>query len=230
MGIPFEYSAVDMATVASNIDEFIIPENQKACLLLWSKNIFTIMCNNYDNNESWITIAGLDEHNQEIFNEMAKKDPRFGSTWGGKGFRVPVVPGKGKDAYSAFKPLIEMFSMQDVQKEGYLTQEEFLTYYTDCFKMVHNPDYVDMKEPKAEDYVDLKDYLRAYDEFCEKAFQPREIRVFDESKMTKTFDEYLNESEFKGLYDPDNNRLYYNKFYYDAHMRYKSLQETPKFS
>ena len=74
----YQYSAVGMSDVASNIDEYIIPENQKACQLLWSKNIFTIMCNNYDNDEFWITLGELDEDNQKIFEEMTKNNSHFG--------------------------------------------------------------------------------------------------------------------------------------------------------
>lgn len=227
MGISYQYSAVGMQEVSSNIDEYIIPENQKACLYLWSKNIFTIMCNNYENGESWITIASLDEDNRRIFDEFKGKDERFSDTWGGEGFIVPIVPGKGRDTFESFKPLIDLFSFQDVQKEGYMTKEEFMAYYTDCYRMEKNPDYVEMVEPKIDDYKDVTEFLKAYDEFCEKAFRPREIRVFDETKMTKPFLDYLNESEFKGLYDEDLERVYYNKFYYDAHMKYKSLQKAP---
>lgn len=55
----YGYGKVDMLEVMNNIDEYIIPENREACKLLWSKNIFTIMCNNYDNDESWITLSKL---------------------------------------------------------------------------------------------------------------------------------------------------------------------------
>ena len=230
MGIKYEYSAVSMQDVASDIDEFIIPENQKACLLLWSKNIFTIMCNNYENDESWITISELDEHNQSVFDEISKKDPRLGSTWGGRGFRIPIVPGKGKDTFKGFKPLIELFSMQDVQREGYLTIEEFMAYYTECYKEIPNPDYVEVEMPDPDKYEDTIQYIKALDRFNELAFRPQTIKIFDDSKMIKSFEEYVNESELKGLYDSDNGRVYKNKFYYDAHMKYKSLQATPKLN
>ena len=63
----YQYSIIDMRTVMNNPDEYIIPENLEACKLLWSKNIFTKMCNNYDNDYSWITINTFSHENQEIF-------------------------------------------------------------------------------------------------------------------------------------------------------------------
>ena len=223
----YQYSKVDMQFVVDNIDEYIIPENQEACKLLWSKNIFTIMCNNYENEESWITIGGLDESNQKLFDEMALKDSRFGNTWGGRGIKVPIVPVPGADAFSAFKPLIEMFAMQDVQKEGYMTKEEFLTYRCDCFKMIPNPDYIEIQQPVMGEDEEPLEFMKRWDEYMYHTMIPREVRTFDESKMTKTFDEYLQESEFADFYDEDNERIYYNDFYYQAHVKYKEKNKVP---
>lgn len=107
----YQYSVVDMKVVYDDIDEYIIPENQRACKLLWSKNIFTKMCNNYDNVDSWITISLFSEENKKLFDELALKDKRFGRTWGGIGFRIPVKPSKGNDTYESFKELIDLFPM-----------------------------------------------------------------------------------------------------------------------
>ena len=48
----YQYGCVGMEEVFNNINEYIIPENQNVCRLLWAKNIFTKMCNNYDNDNS----------------------------------------------------------------------------------------------------------------------------------------------------------------------------------
>ena len=53
----YHYSVVDIEYVVENIDEYIIPENQAACKLLWSKNIFTIMSNNYENEHYGVGIS-----------------------------------------------------------------------------------------------------------------------------------------------------------------------------
>ncbi len=225
----YQYSVVDMEEVANDIEEFIIPENQEACKLLWSKNIFTRMCNNYENDNSWITFSMLDEDNKRLFDELSLSNPCFGKTWGGIGLTVPVKPGKGVDAYSSFKPLIDMFAYQDVQKDGYMTKEEFLAFYCMCFKVVANPEYRVMKEPKADDYTDILEFLKDWDEYSSHTLVPKEIRVFDESKMEMSFEDYLSNSRFAKWYDPDNERIYYNQFYYDAHMKYKQISKVPNF-
>ena len=72
----YQYSAIDMRVVMNNPEEFIIPENLEACKLLWSKNIFTKMNNNYDNDYSWITISRFSPENQELFDALSVYDNR----------------------------------------------------------------------------------------------------------------------------------------------------------
>lgn len=226
----YGYSEVDMRFVYQEPEEFIIPENLEACKLLWSKNIFTKMCNNYDNDFSWITFNCLSPENQKIFDDLSLVDERFGSTWGGIGLRIPIRPGMGIDTYEAFGELIDSFEYQDVQKDGCMDYEEFMRMYTDCYKIIDNPNYKYIPKPKLEDYEDGVQYSRAFDEYIDSTLVPMKLRVFDESKMTKSFEEYLEESKFKGLYDPDNRKVYYNDLYYQAHMRYKEQMKTPKLN
>lgn len=179
----YGYGKVDMLEVMNNIDEYIIPENREACKLLWSKNIFTIMCNNYDNDESWITLSKLSEENQNIFDECSKSDKRFGYTFGGIGLIIPVKPCKGIDTYNDFKELIDSFKYQDVQSDGCMSLEEFMIYYTDCYDVIDNN------------------------------------RVFNEIKMVKSYERYIEDSKFSNLYY--DGKVYYNRMYYDAHIKYK---------
>lgn len=221
----YQYSVVDIKFVMDEIDEFIIPENQEACKLLWSKNIFTVMCNNYENDDSWITIDTLSLENQKLFDELALLNPELGPTWGGIGFRIPIKPGKGTDTFSEFKKLIDLFPMQDVQRDGYMEKETFLTDYCDCFKMVPNPVRKNILKPDVSLYDDMTKYARDFMAYVDDVNLPSQIRVFDESKMTKTFEEYLKESKFSGLYDESLERVYYNQMYYDAHLRYIKLNK-----
>lgn len=223
----YKYSVIDMKSVINDIDEFIIPENQKACQLLWSKNIFTKMCNNYDNVDSWITIHLFSPENRELFDALSKVDEHFGKTWGGIGFRVPIRPGIGKDTYEAFKELIDLFPMQDVQKDGYMTEEEFLMDYMHCFRMVPNPNFHFLPKPKIEDYDDMVQFSRDFSAYIDSTMVPREIREFDSSKMTKSVAEYVAESRFAGLYDETEGKIFYNDIYYNGHLRYKKLNQAP---
>ena len=221
----YQYSIVDMKTVMSNPEEFIIPENLEACKLLWSKNIFTKMCNNYDNEYSWITINQFSPENQALFEEFAIGDKRFGLTWGGIGFKVPIVPGPGNDAFLAFKELIELFPIQDVQKDGCMTVEEFMIYYTDCYRMEYTPEYKELTSKMMSPDGDVLLYNREFEQYMNYNGVRRRVRVFDPTKMTKPLEYYIAESIFADYYDPDNGMIYYNDMYYNAHMRYKEHQK-----
>lgn len=225
----YQYSTVDMIHVYRYPEEFIIPENLEACKLLWSKNIFTIMCNNYDNEDSWITISTLDEHNQKVFDELCQTNPEnFGPTWGGVGIRVPIKPSPGVDASKSFKELIDLFSYQDVQKDGYMTKEEFLNFHCGCFKLIPNPDYLpDLPEPVYEEYPDFSSYKKDLEYYMAHTMIPDKIRIFDETKMEKSFAEYLAESIFAKYYDEENGRIYYNELYYNSHLKYKKESKVP---
>ena len=224
----YQYSIVDMKTVMSNPEEFIIPENLEACKLLWSKNIFTKMCNNYDNEYSWITINQFSPENKKLFNELSDYDKRLGLTWGGIGFKVPIVPGPGNDAFLAFKELIELFPMQDVQKDGCMTTEEFMIHYTDCYRMEYTPEYKELTSKMMSPDGDVLIYDREFEQFMNSNGIRRRVRVFDPGKMVKPLEDYIAESMFANYYDPDNGMIYYNDMYYEAHMRYKEQQKQQK--
>lgn len=234
----YKYSVIGIEYVMEDIDEFIIPENQEACRLLWSKNIFTLMTNNYENEHgdcdfSWIALCQLSEENQAIFDKMlAANDPRVGIFRTKQIIKIPIQPRKGVATFDSFKEIIDLFEPQDVQKEGYMTIEEFMIRYTDCYRTEINPEHLKAIKPKFSDFNgDASAYSRAYDEYVKYELMPSEIKTFDESLMTKSFQEYVDESRFAGLFDPDLNRVYLNKMYYDAHMRYKrefGVQKTNK--
>lgn len=226
----YQYSVVDMKIVMNNPEEFIIPENLEACKLLWSKNIFTKMTNNYENDYSWITISNLSLENQELFDSLRLCDKRFGYTYGGMGFNVPVVPGPGNDTFEAFKEIIDNFQMQDVQKDGCMTTEEFMIYYTDCFKMEYTLEYQELVSRMMSPDGDVLVYNKEFEQFMNNNSIRRRIRVFDPSKMTKSLEEYIADSMFADYYDPENGMIYYNDMYYQAHMRYKGQQEKKKKS
>lgn len=224
----YQYSVIDMKVVMSNPEEFIIPENLDACKLLWSKNIFTRMNNNYDNDHSWITINTLSPENQEIFNSLSLFDNRFGVTYGGIGFRIPIVPGPGNYTFEAFRELIDLFPMQDVQKDGYMTVEEFMIHYTDCYKVEYTPEYKELTAKMMSPDGDVLLYNREFEQYMSMNGVRRRVRVFDSSKMTKPIEQYIAESMFADFYDADEQKVYYNEMYYEAHLRYKNQKNALK--
>jgi len=212
--------------VMANPKHYIIPENLDAIEYLWNMNILTTQTNDYENEDSWIAIGRLSKENENIFYQM-RNDDKFidPSVPGilihhGRGFRVPVKPGK-KNTLEDFLPIFKMFKLQDVQKDGYMTVDEFFGKYTDCWKVIPNP-YLEM-EPKVEDFENLDDYLNASFEFNSMGY-PRTnvVKVFDQSKAIKSIEEYIDDAGFSGCYDSEEGKIYYNKRLYEGHMKYKN--------
>ena len=50
--------------------------------------------------------------------------------------------------------------------------------------------------------------------------------VFDENKMEKTFEEYLKEKNFEHLYLKEEDRIYLDQYYLDAHKNYLKSKEV----
>ena len=72
----FNYVSFYWHMVAHNINEFIIPECQEACISLWARNIGTFMCSNRDelSDISYILLNDLSEENKHIIDELIKKE------------------------------------------------------------------------------------------------------------------------------------------------------------
>lgn len=222
------YPSMDIATVMDNIDEFIIPENQRAVKYLWSKNILTEQNNNYDNKDSWINIGKLSAENAKIFwelaNDMRFNNPsnvRIGLVGKGKGLRVPIVPGKGNDTFEAFRPLIDIFGMQDVQKDGYMTVDEFLIGYIDCYRIIRNPEYNPLVNPRYLKITDPIEFAKAYSAYADSATVLKYLKVVDTDKMVKPLEEYLKDFGLLEFYDEEEGKIFYNRQLYEGHMRYK---------
>ena len=62
--------------------------------------------------------------------------------------------------------------MQDVQKEGYLTEEEFLIFYTDCFKIIEGNRVFDKNKmtKDMEEYLKNSEFANYYDQEEHKIF------------------------------------------------------------
>ena len=219
------YVSMPIEQVMADPDEFIIPENRRAIEYLWDMNIITQQTNDYENEDSWIALGMLSKENDKIItkmrNDMQFSDPQKPGILlhHGLGFRVPVKPGT-KDTFDDFKPLFELLSMQDVERDGYMTLDEFYSRYTDCWKQIRNP-YLEL-EPKIENYEDPREWLEASHDYYRKKYpQTPFVRVYDETKATKSLEEYLEAAEFLDCYDPEEQKVFLNRRLYEGHMRYK---------
>ena len=223
----YGYLSTDIASVMEDPDRYIIPENRRAIEYLWNKNILTTQTNNYENDLSFINIGDLSPENERRFwhyynTGQASNGYEMGVVYGGKGVQVPIKPGL-MDTYEAFKPLIDRLDFQDVQKDGYMTIDDFFLKYTDCWRVVINPNYEPVLPPKASDYSNRLDYYKAYEEYVEKENVSRKIRVFDENKVTKPLREYLKDFDLLDFYDEEEGKIFYNERLFKGHLRYKEM-------
>lgn len=217
----FNYSYVPIHYVAQNMDEYIIPENQEACRMLLDKNIFTFMSSNREDGDyKYVQLGKLSDENMKIIKKLVESCPEnyvfssFRNT-----YQIEITTDSKEKASEILKALTKPFVMQDVE-EGYVTMEEFLMENFHTYKTVEidGPEY-----PSMADYEDISEFLCALDEW---AATPKTKYIFDETKVTKSFGEYLAEAGATDLYDPDRQIVYIDKFYMEAHKKYLSyLQE-----
>ncbi len=223
----YAYVSMPINEVMDNIEKYVIPENRKIIEYLWDKNILTTQTNNYDNDFSWISLGELSEENNRIFWDIANtvdgdelEVPKF-TTY--KAISIPILPGT-KDTFEDFKPLVDLLKYQDVQKDGYMTIEEFYINYTDCYKIIDNPHNI--KEPQYEDYDSISLYSKAYEEYLK--LSTSKIKVVDEEKIIKPLEEYLKDYNLLEYYDNEDGKIFYNKRLYDGHMKYKNTKNEYK--
>ena len=223
------YVSMPIQQVMANPNEYIIPENQRAIEYLWDMNILTTQTNDYENEDSWIALGMLSNENYKILAKMEDNpnlrndnNPGILKNYG-HGIRIPLKPGT-KDTFEDFLPLMNLFQMQDVQRDGYMTINEFAANYTNCYKYVDNP-YLDL-EPDIRNFENPMDYLEALNEFKRMKYPTgRKIPIFDESKATKSIEEYIEEAGFKDCYDAQEQKIFLNRRLYEGHMRYKEMNK-----
>ena len=246
----FDYVSFPIEEVMDDIERFVIPENIRAIEYLWDMNIVTYMNNNYDNETSWITIGKLSKENRNIFNKIINERnrensklrlPYVGYGPGGIIIEINVKPQEGGiDTFEQFKELIDLFMFQDVQSDGYITLDEFLILYTDHFKRIINPCYIDSQmglakkiDSNKKDYPPFvsEEQVRRLGELHESSSTIRVPYIAGSENMTQ--DEYekaiydiLEEKGVIGLFDPSEKKIFRHKRLYDGHMRFKNQQIT----
>ena len=231
MNTAYQYQSVRTDKVAENIEEYVIPECQAACKAFWDKNITTFMCSNYDeiDDTKYVLIGSkLSEENQEILERLLKENPEhyyhssYRNAYGIK-FR-----GSGEEVSRQLEELTKPFKMQDIF-EGKMTPKSFLMDIVGLVKYVENPEFKKFQEthsaPKNYEFDDVMDYLNALDEY-ERLIPPMLIKILDEEKMKKSFEEYLQEYGYEDLYDAEEGVIYESEFYKNAHLRYLEYQKS----
>jgi len=206
--------------VEANPRQFIIEECIPACLELWSKNIYTFMVSDHENKgQCWIEVIAdnLSEENRDIFMSLSGDDViKFSYHKGTINFGVKLVGKKGQER---LLELAKQFKMQDVPlNQAYISLQDFLINYCDCYDEISNPNYREMKPVWEMDLPveEVADYYLKYDEWKDSIESKKTIKQFNPNKLTKPISEFAREH---GVIIVDD-RVYLSEFDYKKHMNY----------
>lgn len=220
-------SNVGIEEVISNPHKYILPDAEEAALSLWAKNIFTSGYSDRTNSAlRYLLINNLSQENQKIFHELIRRNPvNYYKERDTYGIRVRTSLGNVQGNLSK---LTEAFEMQDVL-EGYTRIEQFLMDQYGLKKQAPNPEYIKgLKAPDIDDYADKYGFMEAQRYYHYHSNQPEFIESFDESKRTKSDEEYVKEAGLSSLYDPERGVIYKSEFFKKAHERYLEYQKRRK--
>ena len=187
----YQYPYIDMETVMSDIDEYIIPACQPACKSLWNKNIETFMVSNNDDNHLYVLLGTLDDNNTNIIIEAMKTDERYYYSNYRNTFGIKVAG--NMDDFASIKELeelTEIFTMQDTFR--FKNPDEFLKEYKSSSSRIY--------EVQDDGSLLIKENSELAD---------------------VTFEEALELSGMKELYIQDEGRIYDSPMYLMWHERYE---------
>jgi hypothetical protein len=199
---------------------FIIEECIPACKELWSKNIYTFMVSDHLNEGvCWIEIIGdgLSEDNKKIFMELDGEDvTKFSYHKGSFNFGVTKI---GKEGQERLLELAKEFVIQDVPKDmAYITIDEFLMNYCNCYDEVVNPNYREMKSPWNSGLTldELPNYMEEYDKWQDSTDSQETLKIFNPNKKEKDLEELVKEHNMV----LEDDRVYLSEFHYEKHLNY----------
>ena len=199
---------------------FIIEECIPACKELWSKNIYTFMVSDHLNEGvCWIEVIGdsLSEDNKKIFMELDGEDvTKFSYHKGSFNFGVTKI---GKEGQERLLELAKEFVIQDVPKDmAYITIDEFLMNYCNCYDEVDNPNYREMKSPWNSGLTldELPNYMEEYDKWQDSTDSQETLKIFNPDKKEKDLEELVKEHNMV----LEDDRVYLSQFHYEKHLNY----------
>lgn len=204
-------SRVSQEAVETEPRRWVIEECVPACQVLWDKNIYTFMCSDGLDDDAWICVEAdcLSPENIDILKDITGVDYSLDKTSRGS----LIASGKGINAQEELLRMAEQFVMQDVPDKYALLGREDLLKRCGCFVQVPNPDYVSIENLSltSTDLDEMEEYHR-------RLYTPEFIKQLDESKVTKSLEEYAR--EVGAVIDPETGLIYESQFHYDKHLRY----------
>lgn len=178
--------------VKDGIETHINPICVKVYKKLLDRNIFVkdVFVND---SRIRITLDKLSLENELIYNESCQFHPQKYKKIGNN--YVLEIQRENKSDSVLKNELVKsmrFLSMQDVQI-GFIDKKRFLMNFCDC--------------EKVEGHTDLE-------------YNKNIKIIFDESKMEKSFEEYLVDKKLDRLYSTDNGKVYLDEYYLNAHLKY----------
>lgn len=216
-------SQVSMDKIEYEPEAYVIEECLDACKILWAKNIYTYMCSEFTDYNTWILIPidYLSPENMDVVSSFFGVNVELQTN-----FIKLVVDGHGDRARAKMIELASQFKIQDVPENGaYVDLKTGLTM-AGCSKDIPNPNYVSPSEynhmlENAESLEEKKDVL-----FMDSSCFMSTITVFDESKVSSDPKTHFYGTKF--IYDEVSGRVYLNRYHYNKHLRYLEVSEIYK--
>lgn len=210
--------SIEQETLEKNPEKYIMTECLDACKILWSKNIFTYMTSDYNDDSVYIEIKieDLDEQNQDVITNLKK--PYFKRN--GKENTVMIgVCGIGASARDKMTALAKKFSMQDVPEHRlYISLEDALVL-CGCCRLVKNPNYIPEYEiEEKRNSMTAGEFLDYRLKYEHSDASKRKICVFDPKKVIEKQEKYLQDNQF--IVDLLQNKIFRSPFYYHKHLDY----------
>lgn len=208
-------SRVTQEMVEAEPRKWIIEECVPACQILWDKNIYTFMCSDGLDIDTWIELEvdNLSPENIAILDEIRKEYVCYQYH---QGCLNISVPGKGRKAQEELIKIAERFKMQDVPSDYATLSMKSIYMICGCSKEVENPNYVPIEVQLAN--MDFSNWSLD--------IQEPTIMVLDESKIVKSDEEYID--EVGAIRDSETGIIYRNQFHYNKHLKYLESLDKQK--
>ena len=226
--------SVSQEEVEAHPERYILPECLPACQALWSKNIYTFMTSNHDDvNTRWIQIDpdNFSAENLALFEKLSAKSPKnfqMGDVYRPWSFTIGTK-GTGEAAGKDLLKLADKLKMQDVPEGiAYLSTEDFLILYDDCYDEVLNPEYREMEDPVIlEDKLNTVEFLKYFEEYSQWLSSPesqKTIKKFNAERQSAPLEDLVTAQNMI----LDDKRVYFNDFHYQKHLNFVKSQEGEK--
>ena len=137
--------------------------------------------------------------------------------------------GTGEAAGKELLKLVDQFEMQDVPEGiAYLSDEDFLILYDNCYDEVPNPEYREMENPVIlHDKLNVVEFLKYDEEYSQWLASPesqKTIKKFNAKKQSAPLEDLVAAQNM--ILDGD--RVYFNDFHYQKHLNFVKSQEGKK--